>query len=385
MIINMNVGGTERALLNMITEMPKNKYDITIFMLEKYGGFLGSIPVHVHKEYLSGYQNIKEIVHKPLRKVIKRFLKKGHLIKVFNFLIIFFMSKVTKNNSSLFKYILKDYPSLTNEYDVAIAYAGPMDFISYFVVHKINAKRKIQWIHFDVTKIGFNINFATKIYKMFDQIYTVSSEGENRLIKKLPKIKNKTDVFLNVISPKEIIKMANNGAGFTDQFDGIRILTVGRLSKEKGQDLVIPVIAKLIRSGFKVRWYCIGEGNAREEYEELIKINKVEQNFILLGATPNPYTFMKQCDIYVQPSRHEGYCITLAEARVFNKPIICTNFTGAQEQIMDGLTGRIINFDETEMLVALKDLIKDRQLRNRFKTNLSSMANDEKEQLKYYI
>lgn len=385
MIINMNVGGTERALLNMITEMPKNKYDITIFMLEKYGGFLGSIPVHVHKEYLSGYQNIKEIVHKPLRKVIKRFLKKGHLIKVFNFLIIFFMSKVTKNNSSLFKYILKDYPSLTNEYDVAIAYAGPMDFISYFVVHKINAKRKIQWIHFDVTKIGFNINFATKIYKMFDQIYTVSSEGKNRLIKKLPKIKNKTDVFLNVISPKEIIKMANNGAGFTDQFDGIRILTVGRLSKEKGQDLVIPVIAKLIRSGFKVRWYCIGEGNAREEYEELIKINKVEQNFILLGATPNPYTFMKQCDIYVQPSRHEGYCITLAEARVFNKPIICTNFTGAQEQIMDGLTGRIINFDETEMLVALKDLIKDRQLRNRFKTNLSSMANDEKEQLKYYI
>ena len=385
MIINMNVGGTERALLNMVAEMPKNKYDITIFMLEEYGGFLESIPVHVHKEYLNGYQNIKEIVHKPLRKVIKGFLKKGHLIKVFNFLIILFLSKITKNNSSLFQYILKGYPSLTNEYDVAIAYAGPMDFISYFVVHKIKAKKKIQWIHFDVKKIGFNINFATKIYKMFDQIYTVSSEGKNQLIKKLPKIKNKTDVFLNVISPKEIIKMANNGAGFTDQFDGLRILTVGRLSKEKGQDLVIPVIAKLIRSGFKVRWYCIGEGNAREEYEKLIKINKVEQNFILLGATPNPYTFMKQCDIYVQPSRHEGYCITLAEARVFNKPIICTNFTGAQEQIMDGLTGRIINFDETEMLVALKDLIKDRQLRNRFKTNLSSMANDGKEQLKYYI
>lgn len=369
MIINMNVGGTERALLNMVAEMPKNKYDITIFMLEEYGGFLESIPVHVHKEYLNGYQNIKEIVHKPLRKVIKGFLKKGHLIKVFNFLIILFLSKITKNNSSLFQYILKDYPSLTNEYDVAIAYAGPMDFISYFVVHKIKAKKKVQWIHFDVTKIGFNINFAKRIYEKFDHIYTVSNEGKNRLVKKLPQIKNKTDVFLNVISPKEIIKMANNGAGFTDQFDGLRILTVGRLSKEKGQDLVIPVIAKLIRSGFKVRWYCIGEGNARGEYEELIKINKVEQNFILLGATPNPYTFMKQCDIYVQPSRHEGYCITLAEAKVFNKPIICTNFTGAHEQIINGETGTIVEFDELQVYKALMQLLCDEKFSSKIRIN----------------
>src|SRR5690625_1055174 len=204
MIINMNVGGTERALLNMVAEMPKNKYDITIFMLEEYGGFLGSIPVHVHKEYLSGYQNIKEIVHKPLRKVIKRFLKKGHLIKVFNFLIIFFMSKVTKNNSSLFKYILKDYPSLTNEYDVAIAYAGPMDFISYFVVHKINAKRKIQWIHFDVTKIGFNESFAKATYQRFDTLYVVSEEAKKKLINKVPILLDKTKVFLNIVSKNRV-------------------------------------------------------------------------------------------------------------------------------------------------------------------------------------
>ena len=42
------------------------------------------------------------------------------------------------------------------EYDIAVAYAGPMDFISYFVANKIKAKKKIQWIHFDVKKIGFN-------------------------------------------------------------------------------------------------------------------------------------------------------------------------------------------------------------------------------------
>ena len=52
---------------------------------------------------------------------------------------------------------------------------------------------------------------------------------------------------------------------------------------------------------------------------------------------------MKQCDIYVQPSRHEGYCITLAEARCFNNPIVSTNFTGANEQILHEHNGLIVN------------------------------------------
>ena len=43
----------------------------------------------------------------------------------------------------------------------------------------------------------------------------------------------------------------------------------------------------------------------------------LNNNIILLGNKNNPYPFFKDCDIYVQPSRHEGYCITLAEARIF--------------------------------------------------------------------
>ena len=65
MVINMNIGGTEKALLNMISEMPKEKYDITILMLEEYGGFLDSIPRWVHVEYVDGYKNIKDILNDP--------------------------------------------------------------------------------------------------------------------------------------------------------------------------------------------------------------------------------------------------------------------------------------------------------------------------------
>ena len=95
---------------------------------------------------------------------------------------------------------------------------------------------------------------------------------------------------------------------------------------------------------------------------------------------------MKQCDIYVQPSRFEGYSITLAEARIINKSIITTNFFGAQEQIVDGETGLIINFDKEKIYEAIKKLFTDTQLRMKFEENLSKEKMDPlKEMKKLYV
>lgn len=51
---------------------------------------------------------------------------------------------------------------------------------------------------------------------------------------------------------------------------------------------------------------------------------------------------MAECDLYVQSSRHEGFCITLGEAKIFDKPIISTNFTGATEQLFNYREGIVI-------------------------------------------
>ncbi|SEP67406.1 Glycosyltransferase involved in cell wall bisynthesis [Virgibacillus subterraneus] len=371
MIINMNVGGTEKALLNMIAEMPKADYDITILMLEKYGGFLESIPSEVNVEYLQEYPTFKEELNQPPKKKALKLIKRGRFIKGILFSTIVLLSKLTKNKSIFFNYLLKNVPELTNEYDVAIAYAGPMDFISYFVAMKINAKKKIQWIHFDITKVGFDNRFAAKLYKQFDKIFVVSKEGKNKFINLFPQFENKVESFPNKVSREIVLKMADEGPGFEGNFNGVRILTVGRLSKEKGQDLAIRALAKLKKAGFNVRWYCIGEGSARAEYQELIKEYEVDNDFILLGAKPNPYPYMKQCDIYVQPSRHEGYCITLAEAKCFNKPIVSTNFTGAREQIVNGKTGVIVNIGETDVYNAIKKMLDNKLLCQRYSESIS--------------
>ena len=191
-------------------------------------------------------------------------------------------------------------------------------------------------------------------------------------MKVLPVLKEKTETFYNIISYENIMQMAEEGNGFEDEYTGLKILTVGRLSKEKGQDLTIPVLARLKQEGYNVRWYCIGEGNARSEYEQLIKDYEVEDDFILLGSRANPYPFMKQCDIYVQPSRHEGYCITLAEARCFNSPIVSTNFTGANEQILHAHNGLVVEVDEQQMYEAIKQIIINQSLRNIIKNNLQN-------------
>ena len=370
MIINMNIGGTEKALLNMIAEMPRDRFDISILMLEEYGGFLEYIPKDINIKYLDYYKDIECILNNPPQQVCKYLIKKGRVIKGINILLIHIISKIKGERSNFFKYVLKSYPDILEEYDIAVAYAGPMDFISYFVANKVKAKKKLQWIHFDVSKIGLNRKFAEKIYSKFDKIFVVSNEGKKKLVDLIPKLSEKADTFFNIISSNLILKQADEYIGFNDNYNGIRILTVGRLTHEKGQDLCIKALKKLKDDGYNVKWYCVGDGAYKKNYEDLVKENKLEENFIFLGSKVNPYIYMKECDIYVQPSRHEGYCITLGEARCFDNPIVTTSFTGANEQIENETTGLVCDISEEGIYKAIKRLLDDDNLREDIRRNL---------------
>ncbi len=382
MCINMNIGGTEKALLTMLNEMDRSKYEITLLMLEEYGGFLNQIPDGIKVMYLKEYKTLKKFINDPPQLVAKELIKNRKVIKGLSVLFVYIISKLMKDISIYYKYILSNVDTLNEEYDIAIAYAGPMDFISYFVINKIKSKKRVQWIHFDITKIGFNVNFAKKIYDKFDKVFVVSNEGKDKLINFLPSLKDKTEVFFNIISCKMIEKMSYEGEGFSDDFDGTRILTVGRLSKEKGQDLIIPVLKKLKENGYKVRWYCIGDGPAKKEYEKLVDELNIKDDFIFLGSKLNPYTYMKECNIYVQPSKHEGYCITLGEARCFNNPIVTTNFTGANEQIVNENTGLVCEINEEEIYKAIKKLLDDKKLYKNIKDNLNNEIVDSTKEIR---
>ena len=73
MLINMNIGGTEKALINMLHELQKEKYKVTVLLLEKYGGFLDQIPDWVEVKYLSEYKNLKKYINEPPKKMLKNY------------------------------------------------------------------------------------------------------------------------------------------------------------------------------------------------------------------------------------------------------------------------------------------------------------------------
>ncbi|MCH1961828.1 glycosyltransferase [Clostridium perfringens] len=360
MVSSMNIGGVEKSLLSLLSTIPREKYKITVLLLEKKGGFLNHIPSWINIEEASWFKEIKPIIMEAPQLTFKNYINKSRYIDASLFVCSYFIDKYFKNRYFYYKNILRGIPIKEEEYDVAIAYAGPTEIIDSYITHKVKAKKKIGWVHFDISKHKINTNLYLKLYSKMDWIFIVSKEGKDRFDEKFPKLSNKSTVFKNIISKEVIRKMACERVDFDNSFKGIKIVTVGRLSIEKGQDLGIKALAKLKEDGYKVRWYCIGEGNSRAKYEEIIKEYKLKDDFILLGAKTNPYPYMKMADIYVQTSRHEGYCLTLAEAKVLNKTIITTNFVGAKEQMKNQGLEFIVECNEYSLYSKIKSFIDDK-------------------------
>ena len=222
---------------------------------------------------------------------------------------------------------------MEGEYDVAVAFAGPSQMIDYYIYNKVRAKEKYGWIHFDISKFGIDAGMTAKIYKTYKKIFVVSEEARQIFINRFPQFADKTEVKYNVVPKDQISKMAETGPTFTDDYHGCRILTVGRISKEKGQRLAIEALEILRKKNHDVRWYFVGEGTDLDYCKKLVAEQGLSDDAVFLGLQTNPYGYMRDCDLYVQPSLHEGFCITLAEALCFDHPIVTTNFTGAKEQL----------------------------------------------------
>lgn len=382
MVSSMNIGGVEKSLLSLLAVISKEKYEITILTLDKKGGFLEYIPNNVKLIEAEWFKYIKPIIMDTPQNIIKRYIKNYEFIKIPSFIYSYFKSKKINDRYIYYKHVLKSIPECKEKYDVAIAYAGPTEIIDAYISHKVKAEKKIAWVHFDISKHKINKKLYNNLYERFDKIFAVSNECKKKLDEIIPAVRNKSEVLFNIVSEDLINEMSESYVDFDDNYKGIKIITVGRLSKEKGQDLAIKALAKLKKDRYDVKWYCIGEGNSRREFEQLIKEYNLENNFLLLGSTSNPYPYIKNADIYVQTSRHEGYCLTLAEAKALNKPIVTTDFIGAYEQIKNNENGIIVSCNENDLADAIRKLIDEKEICSKFSNKLREEKIDTTNEIK---
>lgn len=376
MITTMEVGGVEKSLLSLLSVLPREKFDVTVLFLNKQGGFLQAIPDWVTVKEVTWYRRIWYLIHTPPPEILQNYLDEKRYIKAFFYGFVYFLSRELNSRYILFRYIFKSVHKHPEIYDIAIAFQGPTEMIDYFIAYKVEAKKKISWVHFDVSKHFINVDLYKRLYRNFNKIYVVSKEAKNQFISKFPTMANKTDVVMNIVSSKLINQLAHTNVDFDEDYRGVRIVTIGRLSIEKGQKMAISVLARLRNNGYEARWYCIGEGPERKRYEKMIRKYGLTNNFILLGSKLNPYPYVARADIYVQTSIHEGYCLALAEARCLKKPIVTTDFVGANEQIRNGEDGWIVSANEKQLYEKIKFIIDDPLQQDKLSINLSKTEID---------
>ncbi|EJS60845.1 glycosyltransferase [Bacillus nitratireducens] len=367
-INNLNCGGAEKSLISLLNTMDYSRYNVDLFLFKHEGLFLNKIPkqVNVLEEPLE-YQ----LFDMPIKAAIMKCLRQGRLDIALSRVCAGYLFKSEKNKARceqrVWRYLSKSLQNISKKYDVAIGYLEKNPV--YFCIDKVNANKKIGFIHTDYDKLGMDPNIDRGYFRSLDHIVTVSEECANVLKQRFSIYNDKIGVIHNIVSPSTINKMSQEKVDLERK--GVKLVSVGRLSHEKGFDLAIEACKNLVGDGYEIKWYIIGEGEGRGKLEKMIEENHLQDHFLLLGLKENPYPYIREADIYVQPSRFEGKSIAIDEAKILHKPIVVTNFSTAKDQIKNEENGLIIDMDAHSLSEGIKKLIHNEELRNKLIKNLS--------------
>jgi glycosyltransferase involved in cell wall biosynthesis len=144
---------------------------------------------------------------------------------------------------------------------------------------------------------------------------------------------------------------------------GMTVSTVGNIRRVKGHDIFIRAAAVVVRDYPEVSFRIAGEVLEQEyfnELEALVRELKLESHFQFVAGVANPQEFLSAADIFVLPSRSEGFSNAIIEAMAASLPVIATNVGGNAEAVEDGVTGLIVPPEDAAALAsALLQLISD--------------------------
>lgn len=147
------------------------------------------------------------------------------------------------------------------------------------------------------------------------------------------------------------------------------LLSVGRYSEAKNFDNIPDICRRIRESGIDVIWFIIGYGGDEPLIRQQIMETGMEDYVILLGKKDNPYPYIQNCDLYVQPSRYEGKAVTVREAQVLHKPVVITKFATSSSQLEDGNDGVIVPMKNEECAEGIVMLLQNETLMLRISNN----------------
>lgn len=332
LIGKLNGGGAERVLVDTLNNLNPDKYDITLQLVENEGDYVKDLAPYIHYKYMTTPE-------KPWQ--IKWFYRIFHHVPF----------------GLVYKFFIRD------NYDVEIS------FLEGLTTHILGCStnrnsKKYAWVHTDMIENQWsNVDFKSekqqnRIYHRFDRVLCVSEYCKSRLLERfggdLP-----AKTIYNVVCDDVIRKKAERINSFVPNKRMFTFVSSGRLVRQKGYDRLLRILKKLRDAGYPCELWLLGDGIMREELEQYVLENQLEDTVHLLGFQSNPYPFIKAADCFVCSSRSEGYSTVVTEAFILGLPVVSVKCSGAEELLQDGQYGVLTENDEDALYKGMKLLLDD--------------------------
>ena len=356
----LELGGAEKSLIGLLNALDPNICDIDLFLLRQEGELMGEIP-----SYINLLPQIP--AYTVLARPVKDTLKEGHIIlsaariagkivaSMYERLHKYTDSDVALEYSHKFTCLFMPKIKPDKEYDLAISFLTP----HYFVAQKVRAKKKIAWIHTDYSYVQVDVSSEIAMWRVYDYIVSISDAVTDSFLAIFPELKDKIILIDNIL-PERLVKKQADAFSVKNEMlaTGLRLLSIGRFCNAKNFDNVPDICRRLRERGLDITWYLIGFGGDETLIKKRIQETGMQDYVKILGKKGNPYPYIKECDVYVQPSRYEGKCVTVREAQMMGKPVVITNYETAKSQLEDGVDGVILPLDNQKCADGIFDLLK---------------------------
>lgn len=380
-------GGAENALIQLIKKLDKNEYDISLYVILGQGELIEKVPenVHVLNENFDASSVLSYEGKKKLKKHIFGILfKNASVFKNLFYIVSNAFKMIFKGRVLLDKLLWKTLsdasPVFDEKFDLAVSFLEGAS--AYYVRNYVNADKKAAFIHVNYIEAGYNRKLDKDVYTDFDKIFTVSEDVKESFLNVYPECEENTSVFENIIDKEYVLNKAEEEGGFEDDFDGKRILTIARLTTQKAIDVSVESMKKIAESGENVRWYILGDGELRDKIKSLIEKNNLKDKFILLGVKDNPFTYLKQCDIYVHATKFEGKSMAIREAQILGKPIIVSDCNSNVELVKENEDALVSKLDPSDLSEKIKTLLRDKTLCEKIGQNAAKKFVESDESIK---
>ena len=364
-IESLSAAGAEKSLVTLLNLLDPERLDIDL-QLFAYGGEM--------ERMLPGYVNLLppisffEACNGSVFDSFRR-APKGRKLRYLFSRIAYSLDLRRKKHTNpekavrFWKHCGKCFDSFEKEYDYAIAYAQgvPTFYVADCVIPKVG---RFAWVNVDFRLKGFERSFAQDKYVRIDKSCAVSDQAKEVFAETFPELSDRLIVIRDINDGSMITKMSElHSSAETEMAEGpVRILTVGRLAAQKGYDIAVEACRILCERGLSFTWYVLGKGPLENDIREKIMTDGINGRFVLLGVRGNPYPYFRQADIYVQTSKHEGFGLAIAEARILNVPVVTTNFDAVWQQMINGENGLVVEMNAEAVADGIEKLISDREL-----------------------